>query len=170
VADPYKKLDEKPYRSQFLLVETEIDHPVEAVWSQAVDIASWMTNHRLETLDGESGKVGHFERVYPTGLTDAVPEPHYHLYGIAEVVPNRLLVLEVFPERGGSYGDSEIPPDYVGFDNLLFTDLGGKTKLSALMIETSTADLSGSGTDEEKISTLTSYFDNLRALLDQDSA
>jgi uncharacterized protein YndB with AHSA1/START domain len=166
MAHVYERLDDKPYQSHHLLVETVIAHPVEAVWAQALDISSWMTKHRLETIDGKSGTVGHFERVFPTGVGDDVPEPHYHLYGVAAIVPHKLIMLEVFPEHGGSYGDTMVPADYVGFDGILFTDLDGKTKVSVVLTEMSANDLSGTGTDEEKAGTMTAYFDNLRSLLD----
>jgi hypothetical protein len=130
--DVYKSLHEKPYESIYLHVEATIDHPVEKVWPHALDIGSWMNAHRLETVAGEPGKVGHFQRVLPQGLGPEVPQPHYHLYGIAEIVPFKLIVLEVFPEKGGSYGKTR---PKMCFDSINLTDLGGRTHVSYLLIE-----------------------------------
>src|SRR4051812_18098279 len=120
--ETYETFEEKPYATQYLVAEALIDHPVAVVWPRIVDIASWMTAHELETISGASGSEGHLERVRPRTPTEGIEPPHYHLYGIAKVVPFRCLVLEVFPEQGGSYGNAFYPPEYLGIDTILLTD------------------------------------------------
>lgn len=132
MTDEYRSLADRPYGSLYLYVETIIDHPVEKVWPNALDIGSWMSAHRLETLAGEPCKIGHFERVYPGGLGADVPLPHHHLYGIVAIIPHKLIALEVFPERGGSYG---VTKPWMSFDNILLTDLGDRTKVVFLMVD-----------------------------------
>jgi hypothetical protein len=129
--DVYRTLNDKPFESFYLYVETTIDHPVEKVWPHVIDIGSWMSDHRLETIAGEPGKVGHFERVIPHGMDDA-PEPRYHLYGVAEVIPQKLIVLEVFWEKGGSYGKTR---EKFSFDEIHLTDIGDRTKIFFLMVD-----------------------------------
>jgi hypothetical protein len=132
MTDPYRALDQKPYDSKYVLLETVLDYPIEKVWPQALKIGSWMNAHRLETLAGEAGKVGHFERVHPLKIGADVPLPHYHLYGIEKIIPFKLIALEVLPEKGGSYGETR---SWASFDSILFTDLGGKTQLTFYMID-----------------------------------
>jgi hypothetical protein len=128
---PYQRFDEKPYESKYFIIDTVIDHPPEAVWPHASNIGSWMSDHRLVTLEGEPGSVGHFERVY-ADVGDDVPEPRSHVYGVAQLVPPTYIGLEVFSEKGGSYGD---PREFLSFDTILLTDIGGKTKLTFLVLE-----------------------------------
>ena len=128
----YESLDQKPYGSLYLYVDTIIDHPVEKVWPHALDIGGWMSAHQLETLAGEPASVGYFERVSPRGLGPEVPRPHYHLYGIAKIIPLKLIVLEVFPEKGGSYGHTR---EWVSFDSILLTDLGQRTQVVFHMVD-----------------------------------
>jgi hypothetical protein len=130
--DHYRTLDEKPYESIYLYVDAIIDHPIERVWPHALNIGSWMNKNRLVTLAGESGKVGHFQRVHPQGLADDVPQPRYHLYGVAEIIPMKLIALEVIPEKGGSYGKTR-PKMCV--DSITLSDLGGRTKIAYLLVE-----------------------------------
>jgi hypothetical protein len=132
MANTYENLDQRPYESHYLYAETIIDHPVKKVWPYALNIRSWMSDHRLETVNGETGRVGHFERVFPHGLTAETPQPHYHLYGVAEVIPFKCIALEVFPEKGGSYGNAK---ERTSFDCILLVDLGEKTKLIFLAID-----------------------------------
>lgn len=167
----YKRLDEKPYESQYLCVETIIEYPVEKVWPHALQIGKWMTDHRLETLAGEAGKVGHFERVFMRGIGAEVPEPHYHLYGIAEIIPFKLIAMEVFPEIGGSYGKKR---EWVMFDSILFVDLGGRTHITFLLVDMQVG--RGAGRHRKKMDDeeqerevirdrLGRFFDNLRQLV-----
>jgi uncharacterized protein YndB with AHSA1/START domain len=159
-------LDDKPYESHYVYLETVIDHPVEKVWPHAVNIGSWMTDHRLETLAGEAGEVGHFERVYLRGLGEEVPTPHYHLYGTAAVVPNKCIVLEVFPEQGGSYGKTR---EWMMFDSILLVDLGSRTKMIFLMIDVNMgrAEQKEQHQDELARERLNRYFDNLKQLVQE---
>jgi hypothetical protein len=161
----YRSLDQKPYESIYLHAETIIDHPVERVWPHALDIGRWMNAHRLKSLAGAPGRVGHFERVYPRDLGEDVAPPHYHLYGIAEIIPFKLIALEVLPEKGGSYGNAR---EWMSFDSVLFADLGGRTQVIFLMVD---AHL-GKGDEEyytrrkaeieQSRGKLERYFDNLR--------
>jgi uncharacterized protein YndB with AHSA1/START domain len=129
----YKSLNDKPYESFHLYVERRFNHPIERVWAQSLQIGSWMSAHRLETIDGRPGHEGHFERVYPRNLGSEVPLPHYHLYGIAHIIPLKLIVLEVFPEKNGSYGKTQAK---LSFDSLFFNDLGGtKTSVGFHMVD-----------------------------------
>lgn len=129
--DVYGSLDEKPYDSFYLYVETTIDHPVDRVWPHVLSIGSWMSAHRLQTVAGESGRVGHFERVYPQ-LASEGPPPPYHLYGVAEIIPKQLIVLEVFPEKGGSYGNAR---ERMSFNTISLIALGSRTKVGYQMID-----------------------------------
>jgi hypothetical protein len=143
--------------------DTVIEAPVEKVWPQALKIGSWMTAHRLETVAGEPGKVDHFEQVFPRNLAADVPEPHYHFYGIAAAVPHQYIALEVFPERGGSYGKTR---PWLMFDVLQFTDLGGRTRVTFLMID---VQLGKEAVPEAKhdgvADMIHGYFENLKRLV-----
>jgi len=43
VADVFRSLAEKPFDSDYLFVETVIDHPVERVWPHVVRFEAWAT-------------------------------------------------------------------------------------------------------------------------------
>lgn len=169
MANGYKKLADKPYESHYVFAETVIDYPVEKVWPQALNIGGWMSDHRLATVDGTAGQVGHFERVFPRGIGEEVPLPHYHLYGITSVIPLKCISLEVIPERGGSYGNTRAR---MGFDTILLTDIGGKTRLTFLVIDVNLGRTepkegeslpSPAGANDEKLhEMLERYFDNLK--------
>jgi hypothetical protein len=102
---------------------------------------------------------GHFERVHPRSVGAETPLPHYHLYGIAEIIPFKLIALEVLPEKGGSYGEKR---EWASFDNIVFTDLGGRTQLTFLMVDV----YQGKG-DEEFHRRQKAKLDGGRALLQQ---
>jgi hypothetical protein len=133
MAEPtlYQRFDEKPFESKYFIIDTVLDYPPETVWPYAIRIGDWMSDYRLETLEGTPGEVGHFERVIPS-LGDEVPPPRSHVYGVAQLVAPTYIGLEEFSERGGSYGN---PRDSLGLDTILLTDIGGKTKLTFLVIE-----------------------------------
>lgn len=133
MTDGYRSLDEKPFDIHYLQEEIDIDSPPEKVWPHAVRIGQWMDAHVLETVDGKEGEVGHFERVKPRNIGAEVPLPHHHVYGVGHLIPNKLIVLEVLPERGGSYGSSR---QYISFDSIHLVDLGnGKTRVIMSMID-----------------------------------
>lgn len=167
----YKKLSDKPYHSEYLIHDTRLNHPVAVVWPHVVNIGGWMSAHRLETIDGAAGQVGHFERVYPRNLAATSPAPHYHLYGVAALVPLKMVALEVFPEAGGSYGN---PANKTSFDSIILTDLGDQTHLTFHMVDV-LLDRPASGaklhseTPEARLvrlrGVLDGYFDNLRNLI-----
>jgi hypothetical protein len=172
MAGGYEHLDDKPYDSHYLYFETVIDRPVTEIWPHVLNIGSWMSAHDLETLDGESGKVGHFERVHPRDLGSDVPPARYHLYGIAEIVPYKYLALEVMSEKGGSYGNAR---EWISLDGILFTDLGGRTQIVFLAIDVTP----GKGDEEfhkrqqaklrDGRALLEQYFANLRKLVENAS-
>lgn len=165
----YERLDQKPYDSFYLHLETVIDHPVAKIWPHALNIGSWMSDHRLVTLDGQSGKVGHFERVFPRGLPADLPLPHSHLYGISRIIPHRYIAMEVFPERNGSYGNKR---QWVSFDGILFSDLGNRTRITFLLIDAHIGhgDAEYRKHKEEEIEVarerIGRFFENLRRLVD----
>jgi len=165
MSDRYQTFEEKPYESHYLLMDTLINYPTEKVWPHALVIHNWMNAHRFEPIEGESGKVGRFERLYPSKIGVDVPSPHYHLYGIASVIPWKLIALEVMPEKGGSYGEKR---PWASFDSILFTDLGDKTLLTVLMIDVlqgkgdETAHLREDAKLERTRGLLERFFENLR--------
>jgi len=167
----FERLNQKPYTSQYFYVETVIEQRVELIWPHALRIGDWMTDHRLQTLAGRPGEIGYFERVYPSGISADVPKPHYILYGIAEIIPFRCIALEVFPEKGGSLGDTT---QWTSFDSILFSDLGDKTRVAFLQVHVSSNDnrrddkhshASTEGQDTAFRERLYRYFDNLRRLV-----
>jgi hypothetical protein len=165
----YDRLDRKPFGSHYRYFETTIARSVEDVWPHALNIGSWMTDHRLVPLAGEPGKVGYFEQVFAGGVGKDVPPPHHHFYGIAEVVPLKYIALEVFPEVGGSYGD---PQQWIGFDGILLIDVGGSTKVVVLLLVVNPEKPEDKApqsheTDAREDATaiqLNRYFDNLKRL------
>lgn len=173
MADGYRALDDKPYESVYLHAETVIDHPVQRVWPHVLNIGGWMSAHDLETVAGEPGRVGHFEKVLPRNIGAEVPQPHYHLYGIAEIVPLKLVALEVMPEKGGSYGKTR---QSMSFDSILLNDLGARTALTFLMIDV----FAGKGEPgfcerrQEELQhargLLEQYFENLKRRVEQGGA
>lgn len=173
MTNEYRNLEDRPYGSLYLHVEAIIDHPLEKVWRQALDIGSWMSAHQLETIAGEPCRIGHFERVYPRGLGPDVPMPHHHLYGIVEIIPYRLIALEVFPERGGSYG---VTKPWMSFDSILFTDLGNRTNVVFLMVDAHLGEHDEDYHQRRKREVaagrdlIDGYFDNLRRLLGDEAA
>jgi len=169
MADLYLSLDQKPYDSHYLYFDTTIDHPVEKVWPHALNIGSWMSAHGLETLNGRSGSVGHFERVYPRDLGSGVGLPHYHVYGVAHVVPLKYIALEVLPEKGGSYGNAR---EWMSFDGILLVGTGGTTRVIFLVIDVhigkggkDSYERTKNELETEGRKLVEPYFENLRSLV-----
>src|SRR5690606_23420456 len=112
--------------------ETVIDATIEEIWPHLVHIESWMSEYRLETLEGKAGEEGYFQRVFPP-VEDSMPPPHYHYYGIARIIPGKLVALETFREIGGSYGRTR---EGMNLDLITVTAIdGGRTKVSMLMVD-----------------------------------
>ncbi len=162
-------LEHKPYESIYVWRETLIESPAEQVWPHALNIRGWMSAHRLETLTGEAGKVGHFEQVWPRNLGKDTPHPHYHLYGVAEVIPYRYIALEVMPEEGGSYGNSR---EWMSFDGIFINECGGKTRVTFLMIDAhlGKGDKDFHARRKQELDTfmdefMTQFFENLKRLV-----
>jgi hypothetical protein len=168
----YENLSQKPFESHYLHAETVIDHPVARVWPHALRIGSWMSAHRLQTIAGELSNVGHFERVFPRDLGPDVGLPHHHVYGIAHVIPFKYIALEVFPEKGGSYGD---PRPWMSFDGLLLSEMGDKTKLIFLLVDVHMDKASPQEYEQRQAKVegarllLEQYFENLKRLVHEGS-
>jgi hypothetical protein len=162
----YLSLEEKPYESHYLLVEALVGYPIEKVWPQALQIGKWMSGYRMETIHGRAGEIGHFEKVYSNAAAPGCPTPHHHYYGVAEIIPYKCIVLEVIPERGGSYG---INRPRMSFDNIMFADLKERTNVQFLHIDV----LMGHATQDKDLERrrgllarrLEGYFENLRRLV-----
>jgi hypothetical protein len=164
--DRYATIDDRPFHSHYLYVETIIDHPIEKVWPHALLIDKWANNnHRYETVVDTGGGVGHLWRLYYQSVPEGTPEPHYSFTGITYVIPHKLVGYEVFPEKGGSYGGM-IPLDYRGFDTMVVDDLGGRTKVAVLVISTSENPIDVGRSDEDRAAAFYAHFDNLRTLVD----
>ena len=153
------KFQQKPYYSNYGYTETIIDRPVEKVWPHVLEIAKWMDAHNLETISGEPGKFGHLVKVMPHGLTDKNPLPHYHLYAVAKIIPFKLIALEVFPEKNGSYGGDD---KHTSFDTVLLSDIGGKkTKVAFYLTDINWKENPKNGMDPDKRDAgMQSYMDN----------
>jgi hypothetical protein len=169
VDECYRSLEDKPFESHYMYVETIIERPVSQVWPHALNIGGWMTAHRLETLSGEPGTVGHFEKVIQRSVGADVSPPHYHLYGIAKIIPCKYIALEVFPEKGGSYGNTR---EWMSFDGILLTDMGKRTQVVFLMVD---AHIGQGGKEQHnrraKVvddgqAMIRGYFENLRTLVE----
>ena len=166
MGDTYRNLQEKPFESHYVFVDAVLDEPVAKVWPHAVHIGKWMNDHKLETLAGEPGHLGHFEKVLPQGLGEEYKPPRHHFYGIAHLVPFKCISLEVFPEKGGSYGSTE---QWQMFDHIILTDLGNKTHITFLMQEVHPGPAGGQqrklGEEEQMRERSRKYFDILLQLV-----
>lgn len=169
MTETYKSLAEKPYQSLYLQADTTIPHSVEKVWSHVLNIGGWMSAHRLEPIAGEPGKVGFFERVYPAGLGDEFGYPRYHLYGITEIIPQKYIALEVFPEKGGSYGSNV---ERMSLDSVVLTAVGEQTHLFFVMIDLTLGEVDEAFRQRQQRehslgqALIRQYFDNLKALVE----
>lgn len=165
----YSRFSERPYETTYVCFDTLVEADVQHVWSCAIDIESWMSEYTLETLDGQRGRVGYFQRVYPPVLA-TMPPPHYHYYGIAEIIPQKLIALETFNEKGGSYGRAR---DGMHLDLIVFADFGDRTKVTFVftMIDLGAADPerpSHKPTDTDRArwnARMERYFENLKQLV-----
>jgi hypothetical protein len=170
----YTSVSERPFNTQYVWADSDIEHPVEKVWEYAVDLPAWMpANHEWEPIGGEPGKPGMLWRLWPRKHYvggDDCPPPHYHFVGLARLIRHKLVGAEVWTEKGGSYGDKFVPPSYRGLDSLLLTDLGGgRTNIKGLFIAVTAAEADQQlDTSEEEITAdnVMLHFDNLRKLID----
>lgn len=108
-------------------VEVVIDRPIAEVWLKYLDIASWVTSHRIKDTHGEPGTVGSITRVSfdPEKAEEmGMPHPRYHYCKIIKLTPEKHYLLKTYSEKGGSYGI-----EMTAFDDVRFIDCGGKTKL-----------------------------------------
>jgi hypothetical protein len=174
LAPSYTSVEGRPFNTHYVWAEAVLDHPVEKVWEVAVDLAAWMpANHEWEVISGEVGKVGVLYRIWPRKHYvggDECPPPHYHWVGIAKLIRHKLIGVEVWPEKGGSYGDKFVPASYRGLDNVLLTDLGdGRTNVRGLFIATmdQQADQELDTNEEEELKeNVMLHFENLGKVLD----
>jgi hypothetical protein len=129
----YQSLAEKPFDSHYTWTEIDIDAPVSVVFARARRISEWMKGHVIETIDGTPGEAGHFERVLPRDLAPGTPQPHHHVYGIAHLIPDRYIGMEVFHEHGGSYGKAR---GWISLDGVILTELDpNRTRVAFLLVE-----------------------------------
>jgi len=174
LAPTYTAVTERPFNTRYTWAEAVIDHPAENVWPYAVDLPLWMpANHEWEPIAGETGKVGMLYRLWPRKHYvggDECPPPHYHWVGIAKLIKHKLIGVEVWTEKGGSYGDRFVPPSYRGLDNILLTDLGdGRTNVRGLFIATMDPEPGQElDTNDEAVTAdnVMLHFDNLRKVID----
>jgi hypothetical protein len=177
LAPTYTSVDARPFSTHYVWAEAFLEHPIEKVWEYAVDLPLWMgANHEWEPLAGETGKAGMLWRIWPrrhyaaeNGMDpDNVPPPRYHFVGITKVIRHKLLGIEVWTEKGGSYGTA-IDPSHRGLDSVLFTDLGNRTNARALFIgvEKPKPEQTLDTSDEEQVAAnVMLHFQNLEKLLD----
>jgi hypothetical protein len=177
LAFSYETVDERPFDTHYVWADADFDHPIETVWEQALDIPSWMgANHEWEPVTGETGKPGMLYRLWPrkhylveSGVEGECPPPHFHFVGIARVIRHKLIGVEVWPEKGGSYGGL-VEASHKGLDSLVFTDLGGgRTNVKGLFIavEDRKPDQHIDTSEEENIAAnVMLHFDNLRKVID----
>jgi hypothetical protein len=168
----YTGVEQRPFGTSYVWAETVLDHPVETVWPVALDLPLWMNaNHEWEQIAGEQGKPGVLYRLWPRHhyVGDDCPPPHYHWVGIAKVIRPKIIGVEVWAEKGGSYGDRFVPPSYKGLDNLILTDLGGRTHMCGLFIAVTDpqADQQVDATeDQAPAANVQTHFDNLKRALE----
>jgi hypothetical protein len=176
LAVSFETVDQRPFGTHYVWADADIDHPVEKVWEYAVDLPSWMgANHEWEPVAGETGKPGMLWRIWPrrhyvveSGLEEECPPPRFHWVGIAKVIRHKLIGVEVWSEKGGSYG-AALDPSHNGLDSLVLTDLGGRTNIKGLFIavEDPKPDQHIDTSEEENIAAnVMLHFDNLRKLID----
>jgi hypothetical protein len=176
LAPTYTSVDERPFHTHYVWAEAVLDHPIEKVWEYALDLPLWMgANHEWEPLAGETGKAGMLWRIWPRrhyvaekGMDpDNLAPPRYHFVGIGKVIRHKLIGVEVWPERGGSYG-AAIDPSHRGLDSVLFTDLGERTNVRALFIavEDPKPDQRVDTSEEEQVAAnVMLHFENLQKVL-----
>jgi hypothetical protein len=168
----YTSVDQRPFNTDYVWAEAVIGHPIETVWRHALDFPAWMfANHEWEPIAGETGKPGMLWRLWPRRhyVGDDCPAPHYHFVGIAKIIRHKLIAAEVWPEKGGSYGDRFVPPSYRGLDNILLTDLGGgRTDIRALFIATMDAQPGqqiDTSEEDEPAQNVMLHFENLQKVI-----
>jgi len=116
-------------------VEVTIDRPVTEVWNQFLDVASWVTSHRIEEVSEPRRTLGAITRVSPSeeamravssATGEELPPAHHHYCKIVHFVPEQQYVLKTYSEKGGSYG-----LELTAFDDTRFTPLDGdRTKVT----------------------------------------
>jgi hypothetical protein len=102
---------------------TVIKRPTDVVWPILLDQASWMTEFRLETVEGEPNREGEVKKA-----TSFEPHPEYHpfFFKTLLLIPFRKFVYKAYTEkRSGKYG-------FTGIEALSLNDLG---KDSAVVFE-----------------------------------
>ncbi len=106
-------------------VEVIIDRPVAGVWTQYLDIGSWVTSHDIENVYGTPGTVGSITRVsFKKAKEMDMPPTHHHYCKIVEMEREKYYLLKTYSEKGGSYG-----VNLTAFDDAKFSSCNGKTKI-----------------------------------------
>jgi hypothetical protein len=98
-------------------IEIVIDRPLQDVWSQFVNIPSWVISHDIEQVSGQPGCVGSVMRVYLRGAK----EEGCHYSKLIKLVPGRQWLLKTYSEKGDAY-------QMTGFDDGRLVAMEGKTK------------------------------------------
>jgi hypothetical protein len=116
--------DRSVYNGHFE-VEVLVDRSVEQVWSQYLDIGSWITSHDIANAFGTPGTVGSTTRVSIKGAKElGMPPAHHHYCKIVKLVPERQYLIKTYSEKGGSYGWQ-----FIAFDDTRFVEMERGTKI-----------------------------------------
>jgi hypothetical protein len=106
-------------------IEIIIARPVGQVWSQFLDVGSWVTSHEIENVFGTPGTLGSITRVsFKKAKELGLAPPHYHYCKIIKLIPEEHYILKTYTEKEGAYG-----MHVVGFDDMRFVPLGDQTKI-----------------------------------------
>jgi hypothetical protein len=154
----YTSLGEKPFDSHYDWREIDIAAPVSTVFARARHISEWMNAHEIVSIHGIPGEAGHFGRVFPRNLSPGTPEPRHHLFGIAYLVPDRFIGIEVFNERGGSYGKTN---GWLALDGIIFTSLDSRRTRVAFLITDLHEGAPSTNESEARAAEMASLGDNL---------
>ena len=120
------RLEDTSIENVLLDLQILINASVSKVWAHWIDMASWVTSHRIEHVSGEIGTVGLISRASFALAGDmGYPAPHYHYNQVLKVVPEQQYTFKTYSEAGGSYGLRML-----GFDDARFIDAEEKTKVT----------------------------------------
>jgi hypothetical protein len=107
------KMSELVFSDMVSCVTAVIAHPVDAVWSKLLDQAAWMTEFRIESVEGDRNREGELKKVVPPQ-----PEARHFFFKTLLLVPYRRFVYKAYTDdRTGQYG-------FTGIEVLSVSDLG----------------------------------------------
>jgi len=119
-------LEDISIENVLLDLEILIGASVSRVWTQWIDMASWVTSHTIEHVSGEIGSLGLISRAsFRHAAEMGYPAPHYHYNQVLKVIPERQYTFKTYSEAGGSYGLRML-----GFDDARFIVVDDKTKVT----------------------------------------